>query len=111
MFGPRIQTITVSSDPPDATVLINGNLAGRTPLRYDVVRSENLHLEIRKAGYGTQFRTASRNLSTFGILDAIGTCVILVPAFGLISPAAWEHYPGAFGIILVPKEEGAGDED
>jgi hypothetical protein len=102
LFGPHTQTITVSSEPAGAAVLLNGTRVGETPLRTQVPRREELLVEVRKSGYETAYRSASRTLSTLGILDVIGGAVILIPFLGLLSPAAWEQSPETFGINLEP---------
>jgi hypothetical protein len=99
-----MQTITVSSEPMGANVIVNGEHAGHTPLRYQVRRSEDLLIEIRRAGYQAEYRNGHRTLSTLGILDVIGGAIILVPFFGLLSAAAWEQEPSTFGVILTPEE-------
>ena len=106
-FGPRMQTVTVSSEPMGANIIINGARAGQSPLRYQVQRSEDLLIEVRKPGYQTEYRHPHRTLSTLGILDVIGGSILLFPFFGLFSSAAWEHEPSTFGIILTPDEQGA----
>jgi hypothetical protein len=102
LFGPRMQTITVSSEPSAAIVIVNGNRVGKTPLRHQVRRGEDLLLEVRKEGYEVYYRSSHRTLSTLGILDVIGGSIILAPFFGLFSAAAWEHEPSTFGLILTP---------
>lgn len=103
LFGPRMQTITVSSEPSGAIVIVNGNRVGSSPLRHQVRRGEDLLVEVRKEGYKAQYRSAHRTLSTLGILDVIGGSILLVPFFGLLSAAAWEHEPSTFGIVLTPE--------
>jgi hypothetical protein len=107
LFGPRTQTLTVSSEPPGATVLVNGNTVGNTPLRTQVSRKEDLLIEVRKPGFETAFRSGYRGLSTLGIVDAIGAFLILVPIFGLLSPAAWEQEPSTYGVVLTPQAAAA----
>jgi hypothetical protein len=107
LFGPRMQTITVSSDPTGATVTANGVRLGNTPIRAQVQRSEDLLIEVRKPGYQTEFRTGDRTLSTLGILDVIGGWLLLVPFFGLLSSAAWKHEPDVYGIVMTPVEPSA----
>ena len=43
----------VTSDPPEATVFVNGNQRGTTPFRYvyDPVDGRELNFELRKSGY------------------------------------------------------------
>jgi PEGA domain-containing protein len=100
LFGPHSQTITVSSSPPGASVYVNGENVGTTPLRTKVPRREELLVEVRKPGYQTAYRTADRTLSTLGMLDIVGGFFLLVPFFGLLSPAAWVNEPETFGITL-----------
>lgn len=100
LFGPRYETIGVSSDPPAARVTVSGKPVGATPVRFEVHRGENLLLEVQKDGYQTQYRSASRKLSTLGILDVVGGAMFLLPLIGLLSSAAWEHDPAEFGITL-----------
>jgi hypothetical protein len=100
LFGPRSETIGVSSDPPGAHVSVSGKPMGTTPLHFEVQRGDNLLLEIQKSGYQTQYRTSSRKLSSLGILDVVGGAFFLLPLIGLFSSAAWEHDPAEFGIIL-----------
>ena len=99
-FGPRRQTLTVSSDPPGAQLFINGERVGETPLQHRVQRGQDLLIELRKPGYETAYHTTHRTLSTLGILDAAGAAVILVPIVGLLSGAAWKHDPAVVGITL-----------
>jgi hypothetical protein len=104
LFGPRKETIMVSSDPPAAQVLASGTPVGLTPVQFEVRRDDNLFLEIRKEGYQTQYRTASRRLSTLGILDIVGGVILLLPLIGRLSAAAWEHDPAQVGVTLEPEK-------
>lgn len=107
LFGPRLQTVTIYSDPSEAEVIINGERAGKTPLRQQVRRSEDLLIELRRPGYANSFRNAHRTLSTLGIMDVIGGSILLVPFFGLLSAAAWKHEPSTFAVTLEPADDGA----
>ena len=102
LFGPRMQTIAVSSDPTGAPVFINSERVGNTPLRHQVRRSDDLLVEVRADGYQYGYRTSSRGLSTVGLVDLLGGSVFLIPLIGLISPAAWQHEPSTFVITLEP---------
>lgn len=104
-FGPSMQSIGVSSDPPEAQVLVSGKPVGQTPVHFEVHRGENLLVEVRKSGYQTQYRTAFRTLSTLGTLDIVGGCIILFPFLGLLSSGAWTHDPSEYGFILEPQRD------
>lgn len=99
-----MQTLTISSDPPGARVLVNGESVGTAPLRVQVRRSEDVLIEVRKAGYQTGCRTSHRSLSTLGIIDVVGGSIILFPFFGLLSSAAWEHEPATHAFSLEAEE-------
>ncbi len=100
IFGGSSQALTVNSDPPGANVLINGTLAGTTPLQHQVPRRGDLTVEVQKAGYKPQSRMTGRKLSSVGIVDVIGGALFLLPLLGLIAPGAWEQDPGTIGITL-----------
>lgn len=110
-FGPRLQMITISSDPIGADVFINGEHVGKSPVRQEVARSPELLVEVRAEGYEVGYRKANRSLSSLGIADMIGGWLLLLPFLGLLAPAAWEHQPNAFGIELdpIPAQESAPD--
>lgn len=102
IFGGSSQPLSVNSDPPGANVLINGTLAGTTPLQHQVPRRGDVTVEVQKAGYKPQSRTTGRKLSSVGIVDVIGGALFLLPLLGLIAPGAWEQDPGMIGITLEP---------
>lgn len=103
IFGGSSQALTVNSDPPGANVLINGTLAGTTPLQHQVPRRGDLTVEVQKAGFKPQSRMTGRKLSSVGIVDVIGGALFLLPLLGLIAPGAWEQDPGIIGITLEPE--------
>ncbi|HPV82024.1 MAG TPA: PEGA domain-containing protein [Nitrospira sp.] len=103
IFGGSSQSLTVNSDPPGANVLINGTLAGTTPLQHQVPRRGDLTVEVQKAGFKPQSRMTGRKLSSVGIVDVIGGALFLLPLLGLIAPGAWEQDPGIIGITLEPE--------
>lgn len=105
LFGPRSESIGVSSDPPGARVIASGKPVGTTPLYFEAQRGGNLLIEVQKTGYQTQYRTLSRKMSTLGILDIVGGAIWLVPFFGLLSSAAYEHDPAEIGISLEPEQK------
>lgn len=102
LFGGSSQNFAVSSDPVGATVRINGQQVGVTPLQQQVSRRGDLLVEVEKAGYKSQFRQTSRKLSSLGIIDVVGGAVLLLPLIGLIAPGAWEQDPAAMGFSLEP---------
>lgn len=102
LFGGSSQNFAVSSDPVGATVRINGQQVGVTPLQYQVDRRGDLLIEVEKTGYKSQFRQTSRKLSSLGIADVIGGAFLLLPLIGLVAPGAWEQDPAVMGFSLEP---------
>ena len=72
LFGPRSQSIGVSSDPQGAQVFVGEKLMGTTPLHFEVARGDFHIVEVRKPGYQTQSRALSRKMSALGMLDIVG---------------------------------------
>jgi hypothetical protein len=103
-LGPWKQQIVVSSDPPGATVLINGEPVGKTPLRTKISRAKGFLLEIQLEGYETDYPPTHRTMSALGIIDTLLGSVVFVPWLGLLSPAAWKYEPEVFGVTLTPKQ-------
>ena len=104
VFGGTSQQLIVNSEPPGADVMINGTLAGTTPLQHQVSRRGDIAVTVHKAGYTPQTRVTGRKLSTVGIVDVIGGAVFLLPLLGLIAPGAWEQDPSTIGITLEPDK-------
>lgn len=102
-FGGTSQPLIVNSEPPGADVMINGTLAGTTPLQHQVPRLGDLTVEVQKAGYTPQTRVTGRKLSSVGLVDVIGGAFFLLPLLGLIAPGAWEQDPSAIGVTLEPE--------
>jgi len=50
LFGPRVQTIRISSEPSGAVAIVNGHRVGNTPLRTQVHRGEDMLVEVREEG-------------------------------------------------------------
>lgn len=75
-FASSMQTIHVTSSPDGAKVIAGGKPVGQTPVMFEVHRGNNLLIEVQKPGYQTQYRTTSRTLSSIGIVDTVGGCVL-----------------------------------
>lgn len=98
------QRITVTSDPPGARVIINGNVAGVTPLQTSIARREEALIMVSKPGYQTVTRTTTKSLSATGVVDIIGGVFLLVPFLGLLAPGAYEQEPVNIGVTLPEAE-------
>jgi len=103
IFAPSMQTVTVSVSEPDAQIFVNGNLQGVGTAQVRVRRNEDVAIMAKKEGFYTTTRTIQPILSTTGILDTIGGCLILVPFFGLMAPGA--HKLDSSNITIVMSKE------
>lgn len=105
LFGPRSQSIGVSSEPQGAQVFVGEKLMGTTPLHFEVARGDFHIVEVRKPGYQTQSRALSRRMSAIGMLDIVGGYIFLIPLVGLFSSASFEHDPAEIGMTLEPEQK------
>lgn len=86
----RIEEITVVSDPPGATVLVNGEQKGVTPVVVDVRSKTDLNVYITKTGYQPQ--ELHDPVSTRWGYETFSFASGVLPVFGdLGTGAAWGH--------------------
>lgn len=89
LFVPKTQTLTISSNIPDAIVFVNGE-AYSAPSQIEVPRDESVSIQAVKDGYFPVYRDIDTELSTSGVWDVAGGVIFLVPLIGLTSNGAWE---------------------
>ena len=99
-FVSDTQSINVSSNPTGASVTVNGNRVGATPLSTNIPRRDSAMITVEKDGYEPATVTTSTTLSTYGILDIIGGFFFLFPFLGLLSSGAWEQEPENISVTL-----------
>lgn len=92
------QPIAIMPSHPNAEVYVDGTLKGTGAQTVDLTK-KNSHSVMAKCGGSAGVVTIDRHLSTTGILDIIGGCIILIPLIGLVAPGAWELSPTS---IYVP---------
>ena len=88
LFAPKSETVSVNSEPQGAQVYVNDTLKGTTPCNVSVPCKE-ANIIVKKEGYNSQYYTIGHSLGTCGILDIVGTVIIIVPLFGLLSSGAY----------------------
>ncbi len=106
LVAPRMQSISVTSEPGGARVSINGMSAGVTPTQYKIKKNEETSIVVGKDGYETATRLTSTTLSTIGIVDIVGGCIFLLPFLGLLAPGAWKQDPSNVHLNLYEKPKG-----
>lgn len=88
-FRSSTQTMSVTTDQPDAQIYVNGSMVGTGTASAVVKRNENVQLMVKKDGYVTIQRSIGNSMNTTGVLDIVGGVLFLIPLFGLL--AAGSH--------------------
>lgn len=111
LFGDTSQIITIESEPSGATIYLNGESVGKTPLRHKVKREtfRTLEVTVRKKGYESEDFLLSKTLQpatlfNFGFISTtFGGSSWLTDA---LSGALVEYSPNSYFIELSPKTAG-----
>lgn len=104
IFAGHEQMLRVSAAPQDAKIIIDDQIRGN-PVEMSVPRDKEIRIRVEKEGYYPYETFTRKTLSGLGIGDAIATGFLLVPAFGLLSPGAWELMQTDFNVVLVKIPE------
>ena len=105
LFAPHTQVVHVYSEPSGASVRFEGRNYV-TPFAMEVPRNRFFECEVRMDGYEKERLSSATTLSTTGILDLIGGCVILFPWLGFLSPGAMKLEKESWDIQLLPAAAG-----
>ncbi|ACC98329.1 lipoprotein, putative [Elusimicrobium minutum Pei191] len=103
-FGGSKQKLTVMTNVSEAEIYINGEKKGTGTTTVKVKRNQDVQIMAKKEGYKTDYRHIGTTLSTLGVLDLIGGCLILIPFIGLAFPGA--HELNQSNIALDLEKEG-----
>lgn len=101
-FKSATQMVNIQCTEQDTTVMINGQTR-KCPLQMEVKRDRDLSLQAHKYGYAPYMRTIGHHFSTTGVLDVVGTCLILLPGIGLFTSGAWDLDETDITIQLIPS--------
>jgi len=93
------QTVSVTCEPPDAVLLLNGRRV-QPPCEVKVRRDRDLSVQAYKEGRAPYNRTIGTHLNMTGTLDIVGGVLVLVPGIGLLTPGAWSLDETDIGITL-----------
>lgn len=97
---PWNQDLTVTAEPDDARIIINGKTRGQGQVTTSVRRNKPSQILVTHPDYTDTTRRVGKTLSTTGTADLVGGVLILVPALGLLSPGAWRLDQDYMTIIL-----------
>ena len=99
---PYTQPVKFSCNPDGVTLVVNGQKR-ECPVTLDMPKNREIAIEGYKEGYLPYKKTVSYHNSTTFYLDIIGTCICLIPVFGLMTPGAKELDETDISVILVTK--------
>lgn len=91
--------LSIATSPPGASVTVNGEPVGVTPIRTSVPR-DAVSILIELYGYKPESKEVPCGLSWSGILDIVGGCIFLLPFIGLLFPGAYTPDTTTFSIVL-----------
>lgn len=102
LFTGTTKSVMVTSNPPGAEVLLNGQLKGQTPVRVDYSGTQkDVRLEVRKQGYAPQQVLATRTLETLAVLNCVN---LLCWGVDALTGAMWRFEPGEITVNLAPMQ-------
>jgi hypothetical protein len=101
--------VAISTSVPDAKIIVDGRPVGYTregqgPLVVTLKRADEHIVTASKDGYTSNYTKIGSQLSTLGILDAVGTWIFLLPGISIITGCAMELQPPDVYVALDPKQ-------
>jgi len=96
------QTVSVSSTPQGADVLVDGQPRGKTPLKTDLRRGQSHVVEVTKPGYLSETVMTTTKLNPTPLLNAViggGVGIVVDLATG----SATDVTPGGVSVNLAPQ--------
>lgn len=100
--GPFEQEYRVRCDDARAEIYLDGKLVGVGQAAVMIPRRQHA-MFTAKLGNKVAMHKTMNGLSGWGIADAIGGWLILVPWIGLAWPGAWMQYPNDSLIYIAPQ--------
>ena len=104
-FASKTQQFSVTATPKDASIIINGQLRGKGHAVAEVKRDSSVSVMVSKKGCQPMHRAIGHSINGLGILDGIGTLILLVPAFGLASAGAYSLDEDTLHFTLMCDED------
>lgn len=93
------QTITVSSEPQGAEVLIDGISRGVTPLHVKLKKNQYENIMIKKKGYNVQTLPLGKQYDSVALLNVFWD----FSTTDMISGAAYEYEPNSYHFNLTKE--------
>ena len=107
LFVPSQQSVTITSNDPNARIVVNGEPVGTGDVVVKLNRRDR-HVVQAYASDGSQDRRRiDKELSPVAILDIIGGVVFLVPFLGLLGPGTYNLDPDTVNFYFDGIDDGA----
>lgn len=105
LFNDSLKTVTMTSDPNQAEVYVNGNRMGTTPVSLDLANSQSHTVVFRKAGYTEITCVLNAQVDALWVvLDVLGG---LLPVIVDAATGAWKGIErGACNVVLPAVGDG-----
>lgn len=94
------QTITVTSEPSNAEVIIDGNPMGKTPLSVNLKKNQYSTITVKKVGFNPQLRQIGKSYDPVTLLSLFWD----LSTTDFISGAAYEYQPNTYHFSLEAEE-------
>ena len=95
------QSIVITASDPEAKLYVDGQYVG-TGTASVKLRKKKMHSVIGQIDDRAGTATIDREISTLGMLDLIGGCIIILPWLGVVAPGFWTLQPETVVIAIPP---------
>lgn len=105
MFKGSEQSLTFNSEPSGATVFLDGQASGVTPVTIRVKKNTLTSVTVKKDGYRPVTQQVTKTLDPVAILDVFGSYSSTTSTIvDYNTGAAWEYTPNTFYFDLRKEE-------
>jgi hypothetical protein len=99
------QHFSVTTPERDAQIYINGEFVGTGTAKVTVPRNQSVSVLVKKDGCHPATREVGTKMSSTGVADIIGGCIILIPFIGLLFPGSHQLDQDNVAIVLEKAEK------
>ena len=100
IFKGTTQVVTITSDPSNADVLVDGNNMGKTPLSVSLKKNAYTSMTVKKSGYNSQIKALQKTYDPVTLINVFWD----LSTTDLISGAAYEYQPNTYHFALEKEE-------
>ena len=98
------QNLGITTNLSDSEIYVNGQFMGKGNLTTRVPRNQSVSIMAKREGYYPTTRDIGTKMSSTGILDIIGGCIILIPFIGLLFPGSKDLTSDNVSLVLNPAK-------